>query len=98
SQMVLMEGDSVITDKDNISNLALLDYETNRSYGNAFFPLKRQRIIENDSMGVFVPIATKNLFLKYYTPNVGNMMQWTNEDGKNYIAAITELINNYIQS
>ena len=28
-----------ITDKDSIANLALLDQETNRSYGNAYFPI-----------------------------------------------------------
>ena len=85
-----------INDKDSISNLALLDAQTNRSYGNAFFPCKRKHIIENDSKGVFVPIATKNLFLKYYTPNVSNMMTWTNEDGEKYIEAIDNTINNYI--
>lgn len=87
-----------IPDKDAISNLALLDYVTNRSYGNAFFPVKRKRIIENDSIGVFVPIATKNLFLKYYTPKVSTMMNWTREDGKYYLDAIVNTINNYLGS
>lgn len=90
------EGDSGIPDKDNISNLALLDYATNRSYGNAFFPIKRSRIIDNDSTGIFVPIATKNLFLKYYSPVVSNMMNWTEEDGNHYRDAIVSMINNYI--
>lgn len=90
------ESASDIPDKDHISNLALLDYTTNRSYGNAFFPIKRKRIIENDSMGVFVPIATKNLFLKYYSPRVNNVECWTKEDGEHYLKAITDTINNYI--
>lgn len=93
-----METDTAIPDKDAISNLALLDYATNRSYGNAFFPIKRKRIIENDSIGVFVPIATKNLFLKYYTPKVSTMMNWTKEDGKYYLDAIVNTINNYLGS
>ena len=59
--------DSQTEEKNDISNLALLDSTTNRSYGNSFFPIKRKRIIENDSKGIFVPIATKNLFLKYYS-------------------------------
>lgn len=92
------ETDTAIPDKDAISNLALLDYATNRSYGNAFFPIKRKRIIENDSIGVFVPIATKNLFLKYYTPKVSTMMNWTREDGKYYLDAIVNTINNYLGS
>lgn len=92
------ETETAIPDKDSISNLALLDYTTNRSYGNAFFPIKRKRIIENDSLGVFVPIATKNLFLKYYTPKVSTMMNWTKEDGMYYLEAIVNTINNYLSS
>ena len=53
-------------ENDNISNLALLDDETNRGYGNAMFFIKRKKIIENDKQGIFVPICTKNVFLKYY--------------------------------
>ncbi len=91
------EEDASIPDKDNISNLALLDYATNRSYGNAFFPIKRKRIIENDSNGVFVPIATKNLFLKYYSPRVNSLENWTKEDGDHYCDAIVKTINAYIK-
>ena len=41
------ETDSEI--KNNIGNLALLDYKTNRSYGNSLFTTKRKIIIEKDS-------------------------------------------------
>lgn len=92
------EMDSSIPDKDNIANLALLDYATNRSYGNAFFPIKRNRIIENDSLGIFVPIATKNLFLKYYSPRISNMMNWTEEDANHYRDAIVSIIDNYLRN
>lgn len=52
-------------DVDGISNLALLDEKTNKGYKNAVFPLKRKCIIELDKTGGFVPICTKNVFLKY---------------------------------
>lgn len=97
-QKRFFEDDNTISDKDNICNLALLDSATNRSYGNAFFPIKRKRIIENDSNGVFVPIATKNLFLKYYTPRVNNPECWTKEDSHYYCEAIVNTINDYIKS
>ncbi len=90
------EGGNALTDRDSIVNLTLLDYATNRSYGNAFFPIKRKRIIENDSTGVFVPITTKNLFLKYYSKKVNNMMEWTEEDGRDYLESIIEVINDYV--
>lgn len=95
-QQRFFEGNNSISDKDNISNLALLDSATNRSYGNAFFPVKRKRIIENDSNGVFVPIATKNLFLKYYTPRVNNPECWTEDDSHYYCETIVKTVNDYI--
>jgi len=88
--------DKDVENKDKISNLALLDSETNRSYGNAFFPIKRKRIIDNDSKGIFVPIATKNLFLKYYSKNSDNLMFWTKEDAKDYFDAINRVLKDYI--
>ena len=86
-----------ITDKDSIANLALLDQETNRSYGNAYFPVKRKRIISNDKLGVFVPIATKNLFLKYYSRRSDSLMAWQETDAEDYLDAIKTLIVPFIK-
>ena len=85
-----------ITDKDSIANLALLDQETNRSYGNAYFPVKRKRIISNDKMGVFVPIATKNLFLKYYSRKSNSLMSWQESDADDYLDSIKSLVTPFI--
>lgn len=84
-------------DKDFISNMALLNATINRSYGNAFFAIKRQFIKINDSQGVFVPIATKNVFMKYYSNRVDNMMCWTPEDAEAYLTAIKEKIKSICQ-
>ena len=97
-QKLFKEGEHSGIDRDNIANLTLLDSATNRSYGNSFFPIKRKRIIENDSIGVFVPIATKNLFLKYFTPRVDNSFSWTREDGEKYRSAIVKTIKEYLHS
>lgn len=94
-QQYFREGNQT-EEKDNISNLALLDSTTNRSYGNSFFPIKRKRIINNDSKGVFVPIATKNLFLKYYSKKLGDVMYWNNEDGKDYLEAIKHTLKDFL--
>ena len=88
--------DTPMEDKNSISNLALLDSATNRSYGNSFFPIKRKRIIENDSKGIFVPIATKNLFLKYYSKKLGEVMYWNKEDAKDYLDAIKKTLKDYL--
>ena len=81
---------------DNISNLALLDDVTNRSYGNAMFFIKRKRIIENDKNGIFVPICTKNVFLKYYTKHSDNNMYWNQNDAKDYLETMKEILTDYL--
>lgn len=80
----------------NISNLALLNSATNRSYGNSFFPIKRARIILNDSKGIFLPIATKNLFLKYYSKKFGDVMYWTTDDANYYLEAIKTTLKKFL--
>ena len=92
----LFEEDRPLTNKNSISNLALLDSNTNRSYGNAFFPIKRKRIIENDSKGIFVPIATKNLFLKYYSHSSDNLLSWAESDAEDYLEAIKTVLRDYL--
>ena len=92
----LFHEDQPLTNKNSISNLALLDSNTNRSYGNAFFPIKRKRIIDNDSKGIFVPIATKNLFLKYYSRRSDQMMYWAQADANDYLDAIKTVLKDYL--
>lgn len=89
--------DGKIEDRDNISNLTLLDSETNRSYGNAIFPVKRMHIINNDKCGEFVPIVTKNVFLKYYSINVKKMMHWTQKDAEFYLKEMGNKLGNYFK-
>ena len=93
---VYFKKDSQTEGKHAISNLALLDATTNRSYGNSFFPIKRRKIIENDKNGIFVPIATKNLFLKYYSKKMGEIMYWTSTDADDYLDAIKETLKDFL--
>ena len=83
--------------KDTIGNMALLNASINRSYKNALFPIKRMHIKRNDSMGVFVPIATKNVFLKYYSKSIDNMMYWTDADADSYMASIKNTLRKYLK-
>lgn len=85
------EADEGETD-NSIANLALLDSSTNRSYGNEVFPIKRKRIISLDKKGSFVPLCTKNVFLKYYSGKVDNMMFWNKDDREAYRNAIVEMM------
>lgn len=83
--------------KDTIGNMALLNASINRSYKNALFPIKRMHIKRNDSMGVFVPIATKNVFLKYYSKSIDNMMYWTDADADSYMESIKNTLRKYLK-
>lgn len=85
-----------ITEVDGISNLSLLDETTNRSYGNAMFPIKRNRIIENDMGGLFVPLCTKNVFLKYYSKQIKDAMHWKQNDAEDYLNAMQQILKEYL--
>jgi len=78
-----------------ISNLTLLDERTNRSYKNSVFAVKRHRILTLDQAGIFVPICTRNVFLKCYNPHVDNLMFWSEDDRDGYEEAITKVLLNF---
>lgn len=83
--------------ENSIGNLTLLDSTTNRSYKNAIFPIKRQRIIAADKATTFVPIATRNVFLKYYSQRVHDMTFWNRDDHENYQQAIIQTIADFFR-
>lgn len=73
---------------DHLGNLTLLDAKTNRGYKDSKFDVKRKVIIEVDAEGRFVPVCTRNIFLKVYTKNFESFDIWTNQDKADYVAAI----------
>lgn len=85
--------------KDYLSNLTLLDSATNREYKDAPFAYKRYCIVRKDRMGNrFIPLCTRNLFLKYYTDsNIESSyldtMRWNNSDRKGYMKAMHEAVD-----
>lgn len=80
---------------NDLSNLALLDHRTNRGYGNAVFPAKRAKIIQIEREGRFVPIATKNAFLKYYSDEVQEFTFWSEGDREAYFKAIQNTVEEF---
>ena len=105
-----LDGD----DKNRLWNFALLDSGTNRSYGNALFPAKRNFIIarakgfckvwSTDSKkwedkplpGAFVPICTRNVFLKTYTPDSDiRFLEWDKRDAECYRCDMEKVFKHY---
>jgi len=79
-----------------IDNLALLGRDDNSSLNNSIFPAKRDKIKKLDKLGSFIPIGTKNVFLKYYSDDVKNALTWNKEDRKLYLNEIEETLKIYI--
>jgi uncharacterized protein with ParB-like and HNH nuclease domain len=76
----------------NIDNLALLDGATNSGLGNKVFKEKRNYLLEIDKSSVtnkaFIPLATKNVFQKYYTSDVKQHEFWGYQDRTDYLEAL----------
>ncbi|MDR6183914.1 DUF262 domain-containing protein [Asaia bogorensis] len=83
---------------NGLSNLTLLDSKTNRSYKNAVFAEKRKIILEKDKRGVFIPLCTKNVFSKNYSPGLGNALIWSASDAKNYLQSVIGVIDDYFKA
>jgi hypothetical protein len=83
---------------NGVSNLVLLDYATNRSYRNAVFAVKRHRVLSLDRDGVFVPLCTRNVFLKCYNSRVDHVMFWTQEDRDGYRGVMIETLHAFFTS
>lgn len=77
---------------NSVSNLVLLDAATNKSYKNAVFAVKRHQILSRDRAGIFVPLCTRNVFLKCYGDRVEHLLFWTDEDKVAYESAILDTL------
>lgn len=90
----IFKENSTFSNEHSISNLVLLDSTTNRSYGNAFFPVKRKRIQEREKNGIYILPCTKNVFSKSYSVNLSDLMNWNDSDAQNYLKEMKECLSN----
>lgn len=73
----------------SVSNLALLASGHNSALNNAVFEVKRRRILELDRQGAYIPICTRQVFLKYYTDADAQQIHfWGTQDRDAYLKAI----------
>lgn len=83
-------------DVHGIENMALLGKIENSSLNNSVFAVKRRKILALDKLGSYIPICTRNVFLKYYNPNAKEFFYWGQEDRDCYLAQIKEVLKEYI--
>jgi hypothetical protein len=85
--------------KNNISNLTLLDEETNKSYGNSLFVTKRRIIINRMKSGTYVPITTYFVFMKLFdVDGTSPRTEWRKEDMVQYHDYICDQLQYYLPS
>lgn len=94
------EYSDMLSEDNDISNLTLLNAEINRGYGNVTFMQKRKTIIKREGSGLFIPLCTKNIFLKYYynreaSENV-NWLRWSEQDREDYAKAMQTTIKTFL--
>ncbi len=95
TQILNRFGDEELLNMHGIENLALLAAENNSSLSNGSFIEKREKIIEMDKNGEFIPICTKNVFLKYYSNELSNVYFWSKQDQEDYKGSIIKTLENF---
>ena len=91
------EGSSTEETVHGLSNLALLQRDFNSKLNNAVFALKRERIVELDEAGAYILPCTRNVFLKYYTPDEDQQLSmWGPQDHTHYYAKLLSAITPFL--
>jgi hypothetical protein len=58
--------------------------------------IKRNIIIDREKKGSFIPICTRNVFLKYYSKNASQLYFWEQSDKEDYYNSIITVLNGYL--
>ncbi|MBY9075958.1 DUF262 domain-containing HNH endonuclease family protein [Nocardioides sp. WL0053] len=83
---------------DSIANLALLSREDNSVLSNSVFEVKRRHIINLDQSGSYIPVCTRNVFLKYYDKRSAaqQLHFWGPRDREAYLEAMRATLDPYL--
>lgn len=83
-------------EKHLISNLCLVDSHTNSKLNNSVFDVKRSIIRAIERKGGYVPICTRNVFLKVYSDYSPNNAYWASNDREQYLEDIKEMYQYFV--
>lgn len=87
----LSDGDDM-SQMHSLSNMALLTVGENAALNNSTFDVKRMKILEMDKDGDYIPVCTKNVFMKYYSTSDTKLHYWSVEDRRCYINAMNDVL------
>ncbi len=92
-------------DPDNsMGNLTLLAPKINRTIQDNPFNIKRNKVIEFEKEGSFIPLCSKNIYLRYYTDKavVGSEKYddtiWNEEDKKYYVEEMQKVFQEFFKA
>lgn len=97
TRMLSLDRDAADDEIHSIANLALLHGGDNSALSNSVFAVKRTEILGRDRKGSYIPVCTRNVFLKYYSPPGSQQMHlWSAIDRQYYLAAMTDVLRHYL--
>jgi len=87
-----------------LENLALLNCPNNAAFNNGLFMEKRALLaqwesgenVKENADSSFVPLGTKMVFFKHFSPRSSVPYLWTSEDGALYLASIKKYLASYL--
>lgn len=92
------EGASSVGDIHDITNLALLQRGANSALSNSAFEVKRQMILGMDKSGDYIPVCTRQIFLKYFgDEGARSAYFWSPQDRQAYFNALETLLGPYLK-
>jgi hypothetical protein len=87
-----------------LDNLCLLPESDNRSIGNDPFFIKRKKVLQAEKelyelgktdKANFIPLASQQVFSKYFSDDVNHMLKWDTADRKNYKQALLDCFKQF---
>lgn len=81
---------------NGIGNLCLLEKGNNIAVSNYLFTTKREMIMDFDKKGDFIPLGTKNCFMRYFeNTSDRNVSFWSSQDRNAYVQDIKRVLSRY---
>ena len=86
-----------------LCNLTLLNKKINQSISDSDLDKKRDMVLEYESKGWFIPLCTRNVYLKAYTPikektDSKTDKDWTATDKKYYIEKMESIFKKFLNN
>ena len=84
---------------DHLTNMALLQGDKNAAFNDKTYPEKREKLAEYENVekeSLFVPICTRNVFFKHYSPQSTNPLIWDESAGMEYVKTMMKVVAAYL--